>query len=410
MKKKILIFMAVACSALVLSLMGCKSGTGGNDTGMEGSSKRYAAKERKEAPAPAQDKIVVGVYADLTGDNSTFGEETRNGVQLAVEEVNKTGGVMGKQVKVIMEDTRTDPTQARNVVTKLIQKDAVLAVIGEVASSMSLAGGPICDEYGVPMISPSSTNPQVTEIGEYIFRVCFIDPFQGEVMAKFARENLKVSKVAVLYDNTSDYSVGLADYFKQNFKKMGGTITGELTYKPADTDFRSQLTTIKGQSPEAIFIPGYYKSAGLIARQARELGITVHLLGGDGWSSPNLVSGAGGPGKALEGCYFSDHYSQEDPAPEIQEFVSKYKAKYGKVPGGLGALAYDAARLLFDAVERAGKLDRAAIQKMIAETKDFKGVTGNITIDKNGDATKAAAVLQIKGDKFTFAARVEPAM
>lgn len=406
MKKTVWILSWLVSLGVIFGLAGCKSDTG--STGDAGSSKRYAPKERKAAPPVAQDKIVVGVYADLTGDNSTFGEETRNGVQLAVEEVNKAGGVMGKQVEVIVEDTRTDPTQARNVVTKLIQKDAVLAVIGEVASSMSLAGGPICDEYGVPMISPSSTNPAVTQIGEYIFRVCFIDPFQGEVMAKFAKENLKVSKVAILYDNTSDYSVGLADFFKQNFKKMGGTITGELTYKPADTDFRSQLTTIKGQNPEAIFIPGYYKSAGLIARQARELGITVPLLGGDGWSSPNLISGAGGPGKALEGCYFSDHYSPEDPAPEIQEFVSKYRAKFGKVPGGLAALAYDAARLLFDAVQRAGSVDRAAVQKAIAQTKDFKGVTGSITIDENGDAKKAAVVLQIQGDKFTFTSRVEP--
>lgn len=408
MKKTVWSLMLITCCGLVLGLSGCKTNVGDGHGG-DGSSKRYAPKERKAAPPVAQDKIVIGVYADLTGDNSTFGEETRNGVQLAVEEVNKAGGVMGRQVEVVVEDTRTDPTQARNAVTKLIQKDAVLAVIGEVASSMSLAGGPICDEYGVPMISPSSTNPAVTQIGEYIFRVCFIDPFQGEVMAKFARENLKVSKVAVLYDNTSDYSVGLADFFRKNFEKMGGTITGELTYKPADTDFRSQLTTIKGQNPEAIFIPGYYKSAGLIARQARELGITVHLLGGDGWSSPNLISGAGGPGKALEGCYFSDHYSPEDPTPEIQEFVSKYRSKYGKVPGGLAALAYDAARLLFDAIERAGSVDRAAVQKAIAGTKDFKGVTGGITIDENGDAKKAAVVLQIKGDKFTFTTRVEPA-
>lgn len=289
---------------------------------------RYKPKQRASAPPPAQDEIVIGIYCDLTGENSTFGEETRNGVTLAAEEVNAKGGVLGKKVRLLIEDTRSDPIQARNVVTKLIQKDAVVAVIGEVASKMSLAGGPVCDQFGVPMISPSSTNPKVTEVGEYIFRVCFIDPFQGAVMAKFAAENLKVKRVAILYDNSSDYSVGLAQFFAHDFKKRGGTIVGELTYKPTDTDFRSQLTTIKAQQPEAIFIPGYYNKVGLIARQARELGIQVPLLGGDGWSSPELVAGAGGPGKALEGCYFSDHYSPEDPAPQIQEFIRKYKARF----------------------------------------------------------------------------------
>jgi len=369
---------------------------------------RNQARPIEPAPPPDPNRIVIGVYADLTGDNSTFGEETRNGVALAVEEINKQGGLLGKPVEARYEDTRSDPQQARNVVTKLIQQERVVAIIGEVASTMSLAGGPICQRYGIPMISPSSTNPAVTDKGNYIFRVCFIDPFQGYVMAKFAAEHLKVKRVAILYDNSSDYSKGLAQFFEDAFRKMGGTITNVLTYKPQDTDFRSQLTTIRAGNPEAIFIPGYYKSVGLIARQARELGIQVPLLGGDGWSSPKLVEGAGGPGKALEGCYFSDHYAPDTPTPQVQEFVKQYQERFGKTPGGLAALAYDAARVLFDAIKRAGTLNRAAIRDAIARTKEFPGVTGTITINEFGDADKSAVVLQVKGDQFVFVTRIMP--
>ena len=269
--------------AIIMTLSACTSRSGGSAGGAAGGSgtvnpsarlaKRNAAKVEQSAPEPDQDRIVIGVYADLTGDNSTFGEETRNGVTLAVEEVNRAGGVLGKQVVVRFEDTRSDPQQARNVVTKLIQQERVLAVIGEVASTMSLAGGPICQQYGVPMISPSSTNPAVTDQGNYIFRVCFTDPFQSYVMAKFLAEHLKVKRVAILYDNSSDYSKGLAEFFQESFRKMGGEITDVLSYKPQDTDFRSQLTTIRAKNPDAIYIPGYYKSVGLIARQARELGL-----------------------------------------------------------------------------------------------------------------------------------------
>ncbi|CUU35626.1 MAG: ABC transporter substrate-binding protein [Fimbriimonadales bacterium] len=404
--------------AIIMTLSACTSRSGGSAGGAAGGSgtvnpsarlaKRNAAKVEQSAPEPDQDRIVIGVYADLTGDNSTFGEETRNGVTLAVEEVNRAGGVLGKQVVVRFEDTRSDPQQARNVVTKLIQQERVLAVIGEVASTMSLAGGPICQQYGVPMISPSSTNPAVTDQGNYIFRVCFTDPFQSYVMAKFLAEHLKVKRVAILYDNSSDYSKGLAEFFQESFRKMGGEITDVLSYKPQDTDFRSQLTTIRAKNPDAIYIPGYYKSVGLIARQARELGIKVPLAGGDGWSSPKLVEGAGGPGKAIEGCYFSDHYAPDDPAPQIQEFVKKYRQRFGQTPGGLAALAYDAARVLFAAIEKAGKLDRAAIRNAIANTRNFPGVTGVITINEFGDADKSAVVLQVRGNRFVFVTRITP--
>jgi branched-chain amino acid transport system substrate-binding protein len=399
----------IGCMLVLSACAGKRGGTtaGGIDPAAR-RAERYQPRSIEPAPPPDPNQVVIGVYADLTGDNSTFGEETRNGVTLAVEEINRQGGLLGKRVVARFEDTRSDPQQARNVVTKLIQQERVVAIIGEIASTMSLAGGPICQRYGVPMISPSSTNPAVTDKGHYLFRVCFIDPFQGYVMAKFAAEHLKAKRVAILYDNSSDYSKGLAQFFEEAFRQMGGRITHVLTYKPQDTDFRSQLTTIRGGNPQAIFVPGYYKSAGLIARQARELGITVPLLGGDGWSSPKLIEGAGGAGGALEGCYFSDHYAPDDPAPQIRAFARQYQQRFGTAPGGLAALSYDAARVLFAAIQKVGKLDRAAIRDAIASTKDFPGVTGTITINEFGDADKSAVVLQIKGDKFLFVTRIEP--
>lgn len=380
--------------ALIVTLNGCNSGSDSGNTG-SGS-----------GTTSSSDKIVIGVYADLTGNTSTFGEETKNGVTLAVEEINAKGGVLGKQIELKIEDTRSDPIQAKNAVTKLIQVEKSTAIIGEVASKLSLAGAPVCQENGVPMITPSSTNPEVTKKGDYIFRVCFLDTFQGAVLAKFAHDNLKATKVSILYDNSNDYSVGLAEFFKEAFTKMGGTIAGELTFKATDSDFRSQLTTIRGQNPQVVFIPGYYDKMGLIARQAREQGITVPMLGGDGWSSPDLLKGAG---NALEGCFFSDHYSPDDPDPKIQEFVKKYSEKFGKTPTGLAALAYDAANVLFAAMETAKSADRKAIRDALATVENFAGVSGNISMDENRDARKSASVLAIKGGKITFETKIEPA-
>lgn len=380
--------------ALIVTLNGCNSGSDSGNTG-SGS-----------GTTSSSDKIVIGVYADLTGNTSTFGEETKNGVTLAVEEINAKGGVLGKQIELKIEDTRSDPIQAKNAVTKLIQVEKSTAIIGEVASKLSLAGAPVCQENGVPMITPSSTNPEVTKKGDYIFRVCFLDTFQGAVLAKFAHDNLKATKVSILYDNSNDYSVGLAEFFKEAFTKMGGTIAGELTFKATDSDFRSQLTTIRGQNPQVVFIPGYYDKMGLIARQAREQGITVPMLGGDGWSSPDLLKGAG---NALEGCFFSDHYSPDDPDPKIQEFVKKYSEKFGKTPTGLAALAYDAANVLFAAMETAKSADRKAIRDALAAVENFAGVSGNISMDENRDARKSASVLAIKGGKITFETKIEPA-
>jgi branched-chain amino acid transport system substrate-binding protein len=324
---------------------------------------------------------------------------------MAIEKVNAAGGVLGRQVRVIVEDDQGRPEEAQTVVTKLINSDRVVAVIGEVASSRTLAAAPVAQQAGIPMITPSTTNPRVTEIGDYIFRVCFIDPFQGLVMAKFATNTLRVRNVAVLRDIRNDYSVGLADVFIQNFTQMGGTIASDQSYSEGDTDFSAQLTAIAATRPDAIFIPGYYTEVGLIARQARQLGLTVPLLGGDGWDSPRLTE-IGGP--ALNDSYFSNHYSMQDPSPAIRSFVSEYQTKYGEIPDALAALAYDAANILFDAMTRAGSTDPMAVRDALAQTQNFNGVTGTITIDAQRNAVKPAVVMRVVDGQLQYVETITP--
>lgn len=358
-----------------------------------------------EGDTSSENEILIGEYGSLTGGQATFGISTRNGIDIAVDEINKSGGLLGKQVRVIVEDDQGLPAEAQTVVTKLITKDRVVAVLGEVASSNSIAAAPVAQQNGIPMISPSSTNPEVTRKGDYIFRVCFLDPFQGYVMAKFASATLKLNRVAVLRDIKNDYSIGLADAFIENFTKMGGMIVGDESYSAGDTDFNAQLTSIKSSSPQAIFVPGYYTEVGLIARQARKQGITAPLLGGDGWDSPSLI-GIGG--KDLEGSFFSNHYSVEDPSPEAQKFLAAYKERYNAVPDALAGLGYDSAMVLFDAIKRAGTTEGKQLRDAIAQTKDFPGVTGKITLDADRNATKPAVVLEIKGGKLVYRETVNP--
>jgi len=266
-----------------------------------------------------------------------------------------------------------------------------------VASTRSMRGGSVCQKYGVPMITPSSTNPKVTEIGDCVFRVCFTDDFQAGVAAHFAFDQ-GFKKVAVFKDIKNDYSVGFAKNFTDEFTKLGGTITGEQTYQEGDTDFKAQLNTLKGEGPEAVLVPGYYSEVGTIARQAKDVGLNVPLIGGDGWDSPQLVPGAG---TALEGCFFTDHYfSTELENPDTKKFIDAFKAKYGANPDALSALGYDAAKLLVDALKRAKSLDGTGIREAVASTKDFPGVTGKTTIDASGNARKSALVFQIKGSAF----------
>ncbi len=378
-----------------------------------------AACEKKAQPTPAptpaaattggtlgqSDTLLLGQVGSLTGSEATFGISGRNGIALAIEEANAQGGVKGRKLAVRVYDSQGKPEEAAQAATRLISQDKVLVLLGEAASSNSLAMADKAQAAGVPMITPSSTNPAVTKKGDYIFRVCFIDPFQGYVMAKFARDHLKLNRVAVLQDNKSAYSVGLTDVFSRKFSEMGGAIAGNESYSKGDTDFRAQLTSIKKMKPDGLFVPGYYTDVGIIARQARELGLTVPLLGGDGWESDKLFELGG---EAIEGSYYSNHYSVDNPDARVQGFISKYKATYGGVPDSVAALAYDAAWLAIDAMKRAPDLSGASIRDAIASTKNFPGVAGTINLDQNRDAVKQAVILKVEGGKTKFVTTVEP--
>ncbi len=352
-----------------------------------------------------EDVIKIGEFGSLTGLTATFGINTDRGIKMAVEKINQQGGVLGKKVVVIVEDDQGKPEEAATAVKKLVNQDKVIAVLGEVASSRSLAGAPICQESQVPMISPSSTNPKVTQVGDFIFRVCFIDPFQGEVMAKFAYNTLKVKRAAIIRDIKNDYSVGLADYFKDTFTKLGGQIVADQSYSEGDIDFRAQLTAIKPKTPQTIFVPGYYTEVGLLVRQARDLGIKIPIIGGDGWDSPKLVEIGG---KALNGCYYSNHYSPEDTSQIIQNFVKEFQTKYNEIPDAMAPLGYDAAMILFEAIKKVGSTEGSKIRDAIAQTTDFSGITGKITINEERNAVKPAVVLKVEDEKIRFVETVNP--
>ncbi|MEI6562515.1 MAG: ABC transporter substrate-binding protein [Verrucomicrobiota bacterium] len=354
--------------------------------------------------AHAQNEIKIGVYASLTGGQASYGISQNNAIQLGAEEINAAGGVLGKPIKLIVEDDRSTPGESATIVRKLIANDKVVAILGEFASSRSLEGGPICQENKIPMISPGSTNPKVTEIGDYIFRTCFMDSFQGTVMAKFALAK-GYKSAAVLTDEKQAYSKGLAQYFREVFTQNGGQIVKEQSYSSGDKDFRAQLTSLKSAKPDVVFLPGYYNEVALIARQARQFGLKAPFLGGDGWEGDSLLKVAG---NALDGCYFSSHFSADNQDPTVQGFIQKYKAKYGLAPDCQAALGYDTVRLVAQAIQRAGSTDSAAIRDAVAATKDFAGVTGKITIDAGRNASKPAVVQTIGGGGFKFVENVEP--
>ena len=350
-------------------------------------------------------EILIGEYGSLTGTTAAYGISVRNGIDIAIEDLNRKGGVLGKKVRVIVEDDQGKPEEAQTVVTRLITRNRVVAVLGEVASSRSLAAAPVCQQNRIPMISPSSTNPRVTQVGDYIFRICFIDPFQGSVMARFASNTLKARNVAILRDIKNDYSVGLADVFKEEFQKLGGKIVADESYSEGDNDFNAQLTLIRSTSPEAIFIPGYYTEVGLIARQARNQGIKVPLIGGDGWDSARLWEIGG---EALNDSYYSSHYSAKDPNPVVQDFVKRYREKHGTVPDTNAVLGYDAASLLFDAFKRANSTDGPKVRDALATTTNFVGITGKIAIDANRNPLKPAIILRVKNGDLEFVETIRP--
>jgi len=373
--------------------------------------------------AKRENEIVIGEYGSLTGATATFGISTKNGIELFLDNMNAAGGIGGTKVRVLVEDDRSLPEEAATAVNKLIDQDGAIAVLGEVASSRSMAAAPICQQAGVPMITPSSTNPKVTELGDHIFRVCFIDPFQGQMIAKFAKERLNFTRGAVFRDIRNDYSVGLADYFTQAFHALGGTVISDESYSEGDQDFKAQLTVIKSKKPQFLMVPGYYTDVGLIARQAREIGLDVPMLGRDGWVSDQLLEIAQG---ALNGSYMVNHYWVDDPNPAVQKFVNDYRSRYNATPDGLAALAYDAAGVLVASLDRlrqedpeafkalqgprndAQKAARAKLKDRIASTKEFPGVTGKITLDASRNAVKPAVFVGIKDGKYEFVAMVEP--
>ena len=355
--------------------------------------------------------IKVGEYASLTGGTATFGISSHEGTLLAIEEINAAGGVLGRKLELHTEDTQSKAGEPATVVNKLIARDGVIAILGEVASSRSLEAAPICQQNKIPMISPSSTNPDVTKTGDYIFRVCFIDPFQGTVMANFATKTLNAKRVAVLTDVKSDYSKGLAKFFKEKFVANGGELTAELDFNTGDKDFKAQLTAIKAANPDGVFVPGYYTECALISVQAKQLGLTVPLFGGDGWESHVLFEIGG---DAVNGNYLSTHYSPEVGSELSKHFVEAYKKRFKnsdgspKAPDAMAALGYDSAMILAEAMKRSGSTEGPKVRDALAATKDFDGVTGRTIINEKRDATKPAVILQVKDGAFKYVETISP--
>ncbi|GAW32444.1 ABC transporter substrate-binding protein [Carboxydocella sp. JDF658] len=395
--------MAAALAALlgVGLLAGCGSG----------SSNQPTAKSQDNSAAGG-DVIKVGANFELTGGIATFGNSSVNGIKLALEEFNQAGGVNGKKIELITADNKSDAAEATNAMTKLVTQDKVVAVMGPVASSNVLAAEPVATQNQIPLVTPTATNPKVTvdpatnKTRDWIFRTCFIDPFQGDVAARFSFNDLKAKKAAIYVDQSSDYSKGLAEAFKSGFTKLGGEIVSEEAFVAKDTDFKATLTKIKAKNPDVIYVPAYYEEVGKIIRQARELGLTQPIVGGDGFDSPKLLEIAGK--SALTNVFFTNHYTTMDTSPVVQEFVKKYKDKYGQEPDALAALAYDAAKVLFEAIKTAGTPDPVKIKDALAATKDFKGVTGTITLDAQHNPVKSAVIMEYNNGALKFRTRVEP--
>jgi branched-chain amino acid transport system substrate-binding protein len=354
----------------------------------------------------AAEPIKVGEFACLTGKDATFGQSQHKGIQLALEELNAAGGVLGRPIELITEDNQSKAGESATIAKKLLSRDKVIAILGEVTSGRSLEVAPLAQGAKVPMVATGATNPRVTQTGNYIFRVCFIDDFQGTVMAKFALTDLKAKKVATLTSVSSAYSVGLAKYFKETFIAGGGTVVAEQKFNEGDKDFRAQLTAIKASGAEAVFVPGYYQEAALIARQARNLGLTMPLFGGDGWESEQLLKIGG---EALNGTYYSTHFTPENKEPGVAEFVQKFKARWnGETPDAYAALGYDALYILADSIKRAGGTDGPKLREALAATKSFSGASGVTTIDKDRNASKPATIITVADGKLKFHKTVAP--
>ncbi len=363
-----------------------------------------------QTSASAQN-IKVGLNYELSGGVATYGQGLVQGIELAFEEINKEGGVLGKQIEAVKADNKSEAAESANVTSRLATRDKVVAILGPATSGNTKAAAPIAVQNKVPLISASATADDVTvdsngKVREFIFKTCFSDSFQGVIMANFAYEDLGKKNAVLLVDNTSDYSKGLAKSFKETFEKFGGKVVNEEAYQAKETNFKAVLTKIKGLNPEVIYLPGYYEEVGLIVKQARELGITAPILGGDGYESPKLAELAGKT--ALNEVYFTNHYSSKDDAAEVVKFQQAFKAKYNKEPDAFNALGYDLAYFLADAIKRTGEVDSVKLKDALAATKDFKGITGKISIDENHNPVKSITILQMKDGEQTFLKKLDP--
>lgn len=365
--------------------------------------------EQKAADA---NEIIIGGNLELSGAVATFGTAMKNGAELYFEEVNAAGGVLNKQIKFVVMDNKSDATEAANVATRLITQDKAVAIIGAATSGNTMGYMQVATDNKVPIITPSGTaidvtvDPNTKKVRDYVFRTCFIDPFQGIVMANFAINDLQ-AKTAVLYvDNQSPYAKGLAQFFEENFIKLGGKILAKEAFVPEDQDFKATLTKIKGLNPDVIYVPAYYEAVGKIVKQGREIGITVPFLGGDGWDSPKLPEIAGA--EALNNTFFTNHYSSQQDDPVIKSFVEKYQAKYGQVPDTFAALGYDTAILLVEAIKNSGDGTPEKIKDALANTKDVQAVTGKLSFDQDHNPIKGAVILEMKDGKQVYKTYVNP--
>ena len=360
----------------------------------------------------ASNDIKIGILNEMTGGNATFGTSSANGAKLAIKEANAKGGVLGKQILGVIADNKSEPSESANAMTKLATQDRVVAVTGIFSSSNAIATSSVAEASKLPYMAIGATNPKVTvdektgKVKNYTFRVCFIDPFQGTVGANFVLNTLKVSKAVMLVDSSSDYSKGLAAFFKESFAKGGGSILAEEAYLQKDQDFKTILTKVKAMNPEVIYVPGYYEEVGKIVKQARELGITAPILGGDGWDSPKLVEIAGAP--TLNNTYFTNHYSVGDTSPVSQAFVAAYKQEYGQEPDAMAVLSYDGTNIMIDAIKRANSVEPEKIREALAATKDYAAITGSTTFNSTHDAVKNAVIIEMKDGKQMFKATVKP--
>ncbi|WP_338449160.1 ABC transporter substrate-binding protein [Niallia oryzisoli] len=388
-------------NALFMSLMlsaGVLAACSGNDEQTSGTESNGSG-----------DSIKIGANLELSGNVASYGQGIAEGLDLAIEEINKEG-IDGKKIDLVKVDNKSEAAEATSGALKLINQDYVSAIVGSATSTNTLAQVQIAQDNQVPIITPSGTNPDITfkddKLNDFIFRTCFIDPFQGEIAANFAVKDLGVKNAAILIDSSSDYAKGLANAFKKAFEENGGKVIGEEAYIAKDTDFRATLTRLKSKNPEFVYIPGYYEEVGLILKQAKELGLDVPFMGGDGWDSPTLVEIAGA--EALTNTYITNHYSSGDTDEKIQNFVKAYEAKYKETPDAFNALGYDTGYLLADAIKRAGSADPVKIKEALEDTKDLSLVTGNFTYDEKHNPVKSATILTFENGEQVFETKVNP--